>query len=267
MSETVFHGDNLPLMQSLVDGKLAARLIYIDPPFFTGRDFYKNKELAFTDKWPNLKTYLDHLRPRFEVAHKLLTPDGCLVVHVDNDVSYDIKPILDEIFGRECFASEIIWRYRRWPAKTPNFQSVHDVLLRYVRDSKVTPHWNQLYEPLAPSTLKTFGNGKQKAEVVDGKRVRSTVTTETSLGVPMGDVWDIGIIAPIAKERTGYPTQKPEALLERLISATTSPGDLIVDPYCGSGTSGVVAKKLGREWIGFDSSEVAVKTAQARLDS
>jgi site-specific DNA-methyltransferase (adenine-specific) len=174
--------------------------------------------------------------------------------------------LCDELFGAECFASEIVWRYRRWPAKTPNFQRVHDVLLRYVRFAEVPARFSQLYEPLAPSTLATWGTGRQRA-VVDaaGRRRRSITTPERSPGTPLGDVWDIGIIAPIAKERTGYPTQKPEALLERLISACTLPGDSILDPYLGSGTTLAVAQRLGRCGLGIDSNPRSLELTRQRL--
>ena len=185
-------------------------------------------------------------------------------MHVDPHTSHYHKVNLDHVLGKENFASEIVWRYRRWPSKTCNFQRVHDVLLRYVKPGD-QPVFNQLYEPLAPSTVKTWGNRKQKAIVAEGKRVRSSVGDEPSPGVPMGDVWDIGIVAPVSKERTGYPTQKPEALLERLISSLTNPGDIVVDPCFGSGTTLAVARRLGRKAIGGDIGDVAHRTAEQRL--
>jgi site-specific DNA-methyltransferase (adenine-specific) len=144
---------------------------------------------------------------------------------------------------------------------------VHDVLLRYRKDPKAAPRWNTLYEPLAPSTLATWGTKKQRAHVEsDGRRSRSTSTAEPTKGVPMGDVWDIGVIAPIARERTGYPSQKPEALLERLLRALSSEGDVILDPYAGSGTTLAVAAKLGRVFVGIDASEAALSIAPSRLE-
>src|SRR5690606_12776531 len=163
-------------------------------------------------------------------------------------------------------ASEIIWRYRRWPSKTPNFQRVHDVLLRYVREPSVRPRFNQLYEPLAASTQATWGKGKQRAIVDDqGRRTRSSTTADASPGAPLGDVWEIGIVAPVARERTGYPTQKPEGLLERLIQALSDPGDLVVDPYCGSGTTLATAYRLGRRCVGMDVGAEARSVTLARL--
>jgi site-specific DNA-methyltransferase (adenine-specific) len=200
------------------------------------------------------------------LARELLDPAGCLVLHVDPKTSHYAKVLCDEIFGADAFASEIIWRYRRWPAKTRNFQRVHDVLLRYVKDPAVPPRFRQLYEPLASSTEKTWGKSRQRAVVDEsGRRRRSSVTREESPGAPLGDVWDISIIAPVALERTGYPTQKPEALLARLLEACTEPGDLVLDPYAGSGTTLAVAARLGRAAIGIDQSPRAFAIARQRL--
>jgi site-specific DNA-methyltransferase (adenine-specific) len=223
---------------------------------------------AFDDRWSDLPSYLASVRDRLAALRELLAPEGCAVIHVDTRTSHYLKVLCDEVFGEDAFASEIVWRYRRWPSKTPNFQRVHDVLLRYVKDPTHKPRFVQLFEPLAPSTRATWGAGKQRAIVGgDGRRTRSSTTEEPSPGAPLGDVWDIGIIAPVAKERTGYPTQKPEALLERLILACTHPGDLVLDPYAGSATTLVVATRLGRRAIGIDESAVAIQVGETRLRS
>jgi len=143
---------------------------------------------------------------------------------------------------------------------------VHDVLLRWRKDPRALPRWNQTYEPLAASTLATWGTKKQRAVVgKDGRRARSSSTKETTAGVPMGDVWDIGILAPVSRERTGFPSQKPEALLARLVTALTDPGDLVLDPYTGSGTTLAVARRLGRGFVGIDDGDVAIATTKKRL--
>lgn len=270
-------GDNLLVLETL-RGRFdqAFTLAYLDPPFLTNRVHElkvrakgkapERREAAFDDRWPDRAAYLDALGQRLERVRPLLAPEGSVVVHVDPKTSHYVKVLCDEIFGDDAFASEIIWRYRRWPSKTQNFQNVHDVLLRYRKDPKVPPRWSSLYEPLAPSTLATWGTKKQRA-VVDagGKRVRSSSEEVESKGVPLGDVWDIGVVAPIARERTGYPTQKPEALLERLIRALTAPGDRVLDPYAGSGTTLAVAQREQRWFLGIDASEVALSTASSRL--
>lgn len=261
---TVVHADNLPAMERLLGDGQRFALVYMDPPFCTGQVFrHRDGRLAFVDQWPSVEDYLESLRQRLSLASRLLLPGGSLVVHVDPRVSHRVRLLLDEVMGPESFASEIVWRYRRWPSKTSNFQRVHDVLLRYVRPG--APRFRQLYEPLAESTRRAFGASRQRAVVVDGRRQRSTRTGEASPGVPMGDVWEIGIVAPVARERTGYPTQKPEALLERLVLALTSEGDSVLDPYCGSGTTLAVCRRLGRHCVGIDGSPVAVEIARARL--
>lgn len=272
-------GDNLTALRALERQPTRFALAYLDPPFLTGREhalverkrgkqgeIVRTLKPAFDDRWESLDEYLGSLRPRIAAARDLLLPDGCLILHVDPKTSHYLKVACDQIFGRDCFASEIIWRYRRWPAKTPNFQRVHDVLLRYVKDPRVAPRFQQLYEPLAPSTLATWGTKKQRA-ITDGagRRTRSSVTAEATPGAPMGDVWEIGIVAPVAKERTGYPTQKPEALMSRLVTSCSLPGDWVLDAYAGSGTTATVARKLGRAAVSIDESAQALEVARRRL--
>ncbi len=275
----IIHGDNLSALEALAKRGTRAALVYLDPPFFTGRehtlvnrrrgdDGSIQREIlpAFDDRWNSLDDYLATLLDRIALARALLLPEGCMVLHVDPKTSHYLKVLCDEVFGPRCFASEIVWRYRRWPAKTKNFQRVHDVLLRYVRDPDAEPRFRQLYEPLAASTLATWGNRRQRAVVdASGKRLRSSTTEQTSPGTPLGDVWDIGIVAPVARERTGYPTQKPEALLDRLLDALTEPGDLVIDPYLGSGTTLAVCARHGRHAIGVDQNRRAVQITRKRL--
>jgi DNA modification methylase len=275
---SLIRGDNLSALKALGESGARATLVYLDPPFFTGREhtlverrrvrsgIERTLHKAFDDRWESLDAYLAALAPRVAAARELLTPEGCLVLHVDPKTSHYSKVLCDEVFGADCFASEIVWRYRRWPSKTKNFQRVHDVLLRYVRDPKAEPRFHQLYEPLAASTLATWGDRKQRA-VTDrsGRRLRSSSTREATPGTPLGDVWDIGIVAPVAKERTGYPTQKPEALLERLVTACTEPGDLVVDPYVGSGTTLAVCARTGRRAVGIDIGRRALLLTRRRL--
>jgi DNA modification methylase len=275
----IYQGDNLEMLSALaLKIPETVTFAYLDPPFLTGRLHakiikgesldHRTTRVAFDDRWIDRAAYLEALGSRIAETRKLLAAYGSIVVHVDTKTSHYVKVMMDEIFGEECFASEIVWRYRRWPSKTPNFQRVHDVLLRYRKSADVAPRWNTLYEPLAASTLATWGTNKQRAVVSEtGRRARSSTTDEKSHGVPMGDVWDIGVIAPVAKERTGYPSQKPEALLERLISALSSEDDVVLDPYAGSGTTLAVAARLGRKFIGIDASDVALETLTARLES
>lgn len=261
-------GDASTVLQGLYGASPLQRfaLAYLDPPFCTGRDFRLGEEVAFSDRWASESEYVASVASVAIDAWCLLMPGGSLVLHVDPRMSHRLRVALDAAFG-DTFASEIVWRYRRWPSKTPNFQRVHDVLLRWVKPGAAA-RWNQLYEPLAASTQATWGTRKQRA-VVDGtgRRRRSSTTEEASPGVPMGDVWDVPIVAPVAKERTGYPTQKPEALLRRLVEALTLPGDAVLEPYAGSATASAVAVRLGRRAVAIDRSPVAHRVATARLEA
>jgi DNA modification methylase len=276
----LLEGDNLRVLRGLASTHAGAvSLAYLDPPFFTNREHAawlrkagaprtsRTRVAAFDDRWTDLPAYLDALGARLDATRELLAPHGSIVVHVDPKTSHYVRVLGDELFGADAFVSEIVWRYRRWPSKTPNFQRVHDVLLRWRKDPRCTaPRWNQPYEPLAASTLATWGTNKQRAVFAkDGRRARSSSTEEPTAGVPMGDVWEIGVIAPIARERTGYPSQKPEALLERLLAALTNEGDLVLDPYAGSGTTLAVASRMRRGFVGIDASPVALQTTRERL--
>ncbi|HEX3346004.1 MAG TPA: site-specific DNA-methyltransferase [Polyangiaceae bacterium] len=277
----LLEGDNLRVLRGLAATHAGAvTLAYMDPPFFTNREHAawlrkagaprtsRTRVHAFDDRWADLPAYLDALGARLDAARELLAPHGSIVVHVDPKTSHYVRVLGDEIFGADAFASEIVWRYRRWPSKTPNFQRVHDVLLRWRKDTGAAPRWNQPYEPLAASTLATWGTNKQRAVFAkDGRRARSSSTAEKTAGVPMGDVWEIGVIAPIARERTGYPSQKPEALLERLVGALSSEGDLVLDPYAGSGPTLAVAHRMKRGFVGIDASPVALRTTRERLEA
>jgi DNA modification methylase len=277
---TLVEGDNLAAMRALCASHAGeVTLAYLDPPFFTGKEhvritrkregrgkILRSTAPAFDDRWDSLPAYLQALRDRVVAARDLLADHGSLVLHLDPKTSHYAKLICDEVFGPRCFASEIIWRYRRWPSKTKNFQRVHDVLLRFVKDARVEPRFHQLYEPLAASTIATWGVQRQRAVVgAAGVRTHSTRTADESPGAPLGDVWEISIIGPVARERTGYPTQKPEALLERLIQACTAPGDLVLDPYAGSGTTLAVGTRLGRRMLGIDQSSEALDVIRQRL--
>jgi len=261
---TIHMGDNLDILGAGQVAPSSATLVYLDPPFFTQRDFG-----AFDDRWESLGDYLEQLRARALVLRTLLVPEGWLVVHVDPTASHYVKVMLDEVMGRDHFVNEVVWRYRRWPSPQSAFQRMHDVLLVYRRDVSVgvKPRWTQLFEPLAASTIAAYGTGKQFAVRDPGKnRIKTNVSTEeASPGAAQSDVWEIGIVAPTSDERTGYPTQKPIALLDRVVLALTSPGDLVVDPYMGSGTTGVSALRHARSFVGIDKSPQAVEIATGRL--
>ena len=272
--DKLIRGDNRAAMRALLPAYAGqVDLLYIDPPFGTGASFALTERAggegeevpAYSDSTEEgMGAYLSTMLEQLALMRQLLSERGSIFVHCDWRVSHYLRCLLDEVFGADCFKNEIVWRYRRWPAKTRVFQRMHDVLLWYGKAPDDRHAWTPLYEPLAASTLATFGTKRQIADFSSGRR-KPSQTEEETLGAPMSDVWDIGIIAPIARERVGYPTQKPEALLRRVIEATTRPGDLVADFFAGSGTTLVAAEKLGRRWIGCDVGRAAIHAAKKRL--
>ncbi len=260
-------GENLEVLPSLEDG--AFQLIYIDPPFNTGRAQtrktvqtvpdadgdrigfngrrYRTRLLAESSYLDDFDDYLAFLEPRLREAHRLLAASGTFYFHIDYREAHYCKLLLDEIFGRECFLNEIIWAYdygarskRRWPAK-------HDTILVYVKDA-------QLYH--------------YDAEEVDREPYMAPglVSAEkTAKGKLPTDVWWHTIVPTNGREKTGYPTQKPEGIVRRMIQASTKPGDVCLDFFAGSGTVGAVAAKLGRRYVLIDSNPEAIRVISERL--
>jgi site-specific DNA-methyltransferase (adenine-specific) len=212
----------------------------------------------------NLMAYLTMMAIRLVEMHRVLKDTGSIYLHCDPTASHYLKILMDQVFGVKNFRNEIVWRYRRWPSKQKNFQRMHDTVLRYSK----TPNskWNQLYDPLSEETRKRIKDGKKIVTFIDGfgkKKIRPT--SENSLGVPMCDVWEIRQIVGPSEERIGYPTQKPLALIERIIEASSNQGDVVMDPFCGCGTAVVAAEKLGRQWIGIDVTHLAIALVKKRL--
>ena len=218
-----------------------------------------------------MRAYLAFMGPRLAEMHRVLSKNGSIYLHCDPTASHYLKGIMDAIWDQEnrskneFFRNEIVWSYRRWAAKHPNFQRMHDVILRYSKSTNVT--WNQLYEPRPESTVRRFGNKEIKsAYAPDGKRIPSEMMNKESKGVPLRDVWDISVIAPSGKERLGYPTQKPRALYERMIKASSNEGDIVLDPFCGCGTTIDAAHTLSRRWMGIDLTIMALDPMRHRLE-
>ena len=221
------------------------------------------EEKQYGDIWIN-DEYLQFMYERLILLKELLAEGGSIYLHCDWHKSHYLRAIMDEVFGPNNFKNEIIWYYRRWNIASSSFATNHDTLLFYTK-SGAKHTYNQLY---IPKSEKSSAQGKSWKSVIgeDGVR-RSIQTDEPTKGVPMPDVWEISMINPVAKERTeiGYPTQKPEALLERIITASSNPGDIVFDCFMGSGTTQAVAMKLGRRFIGADINLGAVQTTTKRL--
>jgi len=267
---TVIHGDNEQTLARLPDESFT--LVYVDPPFNTGRrqtraartmvraaagqgDRVGFQGLDYITELGQARSYhdsfddyLSFIAPRLVEAHRLLAQDGTLYVHLDYREVHYVKVLLDSIFGRECFLNELIWAYdygararRRWPAK-------HDTILVYVKDPKKY-HFDSAEVDREPYMAPGLVTPEKRA-----------------LGKLPTDVWWHTIVSPTGKEKTGYPTQKPEGILRRIITASSRPGDWVLDFFAGSGTTGAVAAKLGRRFVLVDQNPQAIEVMRSRLD-
>jgi DNA modification methylase len=264
-------GDNLAVMAALLpeyEGRV--HLIYADPPFFTnrkyparigrGEDSRKPASWAraegYPDAWADLDAYLDFLYPRLALMHRLLAPDGTLYLHLDWHADSYARLLLDELFGAENLLNEIIWAYHGPSPIRRAFNRKHDTILAYVKGRDYTFNSDAVREPYNPSTIQTF---KASAKAGFGK------VPDLERGKVPEDWWYFPVVARLHNERTGYPTQKPEALLERIILASSRPGDLVADFFCGSGTAPLVAARHGRRFLANDLTFRAVHTTRQRL--
>ena len=216
---------------------------------------------ALRNTQPRLLAYLSYMVERLLPMRAILKPTGSIYLHCDPTASHYIKVMMDGIFGHRNFRNEIVWSYRRWPSPSHHFQTMHDVILFYAGEGNT---FNVDYEPPSESYLKRF---KGKTQVLDPEtKTRKLVVDEPTKGLPRRDVWEMSILAGSSNERLGYATQKPLALLKRIIEASTNPGDVVMDPFCGCATTLEAAHSLDRRWIGIDIAIHAIKrVAKVRL--
>lgn len=268
----VILGDNLAIMAALLpEYENRIDLIYADPPFFTNRKFsarigrgedsrkpskWKLAE-GYHDAWPDLDSYLQFLYERLELMSRLLAPNGTLYLHLDWHADAYARLILDELLGANgVFINEIIWAYHGpSPIKTA-FNRKHDTILSYAKGKNYTFNVDAVREPYNQSTINTF---KSSRKAGFGK------IPNLERGKVPEDWWYFPVVARLHNERTGYPTQKPEALMERIVLASSNKGDLVADFFCGSGTTALVAARHGRKFITSDKAIRAVNTARGRL--
>lgn len=293
-SNKLIWGDNKLILSSLKNGPLrqeieaqgGIKLIYIDPPFDVGADFSMPievgdesitkksnvlEEIAYRDTWGNgSDSFIAMIYERLSLMKDLLAPDGCIYVHCDWRVDAYIRLILDELFGKDNFRNEIIWSYYAFKRKTTKkFPQKHDVILCYTKD-KEHYTWNTQYKPHKEEYLKRWkkdANGRYYRDDVNPTKGGTRIIYLDELeGDIVDDVWDdVNPVNSMAKERVNYPTQKPAALLERIIKSSTNEDDLIADFFCGSGTTLTVAEELGRKWIGSDLGKFAIHTSRKRM--
>jgi site-specific DNA-methyltransferase (adenine-specific) len=257
--------DNLTFLATLPDSSVD--LVYADPPFGTQR----TRRLAsltraptFEDVWDGgVRGYVEWMRPRLQELHRVLRSTGSLFLHADWRASHRLRVELDELFGVECFRNEIVWHYGlggRAPANA--FARKHDTILFYARSAAA--RFNPTRGDVTPAMAAKYAHQDE-----EGRRFMRSYGRRYYLkgGKRHDSVWQIPAIAPGARERLGYPTQKPEALLERIVEAASDPGDLVLDPFLGSGTTAVVALRLGREFVGCDRSADAIALTRARVEA
>ena len=267
LENTLYFGDNLAVLKLIPDSSV--QLVYIDPPFNTGREQQRSKVttkrnnegnrigfkgeryetvkstvLSYDDQFAN---YWEFLEPRIEEAFRVLCNSGTLYLHLDYREAHYAKVLLDALFGPECFLNEIIWAYdyggkskSRWPAK-------HDTILVYVKDPK-----NYFFNSEEVDREPYMAPGLVTPEKIEKGKLPT-------------DVWWHTIVSPTGKEKTGYPTQKPVGILRRIIQASSKPGDVVLDFFAGSGTTGFVANELGRRFILVDQNPESIEVIKTRI--
>jgi site-specific DNA-methyltransferase (adenine-specific) len=267
----VIQGDAVQELKKISDESVD--LIYLDPPFYTQKKHsLKNRDnteyYEFNDVWDSLEDYLGMLRDCLIEIRRKLRQNGSVFFHCDKSASHHIRFLLDQIFGIDNFRSEIIWSYRRWSNAKKGLLNTHQNIFFYSKSK--TFKFNKIYTEYSPTTnldqiLQKRVRNEDNKTVYAKDENGEIIINGAKKGVPLSDVWEIPFLNPKAKERTGYPTQKPIILLDQIIQLVTDKGDIVLDPFCGSGTTLVSAKMLGRNYRGIDLSEKAISLSARRL--
>lgn len=268
----ILHGNCLEKLSEIQDAQVD--LIYFDPPFFTQKKHSlktrdNSKQYEFEDKYDSLEQYLSLVKGVLIQSRRILKNTGSVFLHCDKTASHNIRTVLDEVFGRDSFQSEIVWAYKRWSNSKKGLLNSHQIIFFYSKtnDFKFNPIFTNYSATTNIDQILQDRERDQNGKSVYKKDEQGNVILgKEKKGVPLSDVWDIPYLNPKAKERTGYPTQKPVLLLNQIINLVTNEGDLVVDPFCGSGTTCVSAKHLKRNFIGIDKSLDAVELANSRLE-
>lgn len=268
----IIQGDSLKILEEITEKSVD--LVYLDPPFFTQEEqslsSKANVIYSFNDKWNNMDTYLNFIQERLLECKRILKDSGSIFLHCDRNASHYLKILMDKLFGITNFQSEIIWSYKRWSNSKKGLLNAHQIILFYSKTKDFK--FNKIYTNYSETTnidqiLQARVRNKNGKSVYKIDNNGEIVIGQSKKGVPLSDVWEIPFLNPKAKERTGYPTQKPIILLEQILKLVTDENDLVVDPFVGSGTTVVAAKILNRKYIGIDKSQEAITLTKDRLNS
>lgn len=290
----IIRGECVSACAYLKENDIKVDLVYIDPPFASGADYAKTiyirrnpkvaeaikkaeetledeelrtfEEKMYGDVW-NKEAYLNWMYENLMAIKSIMSDKSSIFIHLDWHIGHYVKILMDEVFGEDKFVNEIIWRYRRWPAPQKAFQKMHDTIYKYQYGDVII--WNQLYEPKSDSTLKAFGDIKLTTEITEKGTIRKVKTEEKSQGTYLSDVWEIPMVQGSASaERisaNNYATQKPEALLEKIIKSSSNKNMVVADFFGGSGVTAKIANDLDRKFIHCDIGINSVETARDRL--
>ena len=282
----LFHGDNKEVLAHLLANGFRGKvkLIYIDPPFDSGADYVRKvqlrggaatvkiegesynlgEQIQYTDIWAN-DNYLQFMYERLILLKELLADNGSIWLHCDWHKNHLLRCLMDEVFGSDNLKNEIIWRYSKYQMRgMSRFVNNHDVLYWYCKGSSTT--YNVITEKLdEPKLLKRKKWDKENSKIVNVRDDDGKLIFDKYEEGKVDDVWDIDIIGATSGERSDYPTQKPLNLIDRVLLASSDPGDIVLDCFIGSGTTAAVAQKLGRRWIGCDINKGAIQTTSKRL--
>ena len=267
----LIHEDCLSAMKRLSDNSVD--MVYMDPPFFTQKTHTLSNasgiRYEFSDVWDSREEYLKFIKERLIECKRVMNAKASIFLHCDTAASHHLRVLLDDVFGESNFRSEIIWTYKRWSNSKKGLLPGHQTIFFYSKTKDYI--FNTFYGDYSPTTnldqilqaRERDARGKAKYKYDSNG---SIVLGKEKKGVPLSDVWEIPFLNPKAKERTGYPTQKPIELLEKIIKISTSEGATVLDPFCGSGTTLVAAHLLNRRYIGIDINPDAITLSEKRLE-
>ena len=264
--------DALTYIKDFIDDN-SIQLVYLDPPFFSQKiqsQYNKNEDkyISFNDKWKSKEEYLTFIKNILIECKEKLNNSGLIFLHCDTSANHYLRILLDEVFGEDLFINEIVWAYKKWSNSSKKLLDGHQTIWVYAKTKNYK--FKHIFISYSPTT-NIDQILQQRKRDINGKVIYkrneddSVVATNEKHGVPLRDVWELPFLNPKAKERVGYPTQKPIELLKRIIRISCDENDLILDPFCGSGSLGIAASILKCKYIGLDINEDAIKICNSRI--